>query len=237
MANSFFSFKEFTINQEKAAFKVGTDGVLLGAAADLKGALNILDAGTGSGLLAIMCAQRSGAIVTAIEPDNGSFQQAVENVSACRWSGRIKVFESDLQSFIPGNDEKFDLIISNPPYFRDSLLNPDIAKASARHSFSLSSPELISNSLRLLKENGSLQVILPYEEGSMFITEAAMEGLYCNSIIKIRPFPQGKIIRMIMKFERIRKSIHERFLSIETGTRHSYTREYMDLTRDFYLNF
>jgi tRNA1Val (adenine37-N6)-methyltransferase len=237
MTNDFFNFKEFTIQQERSAFKVGTDGVLLGAAADLSGALSVLDVGTGTGLIAIICAQRSEVAISAIEPDHDSYLQAVENVKASRWSERISVIESDLQSFSEETGKRFDVIILNPPYFRDSLLNPDKIKSATRHSFSLPSDDILKGSDLLLSDTGSLQLILPYEEGTLFIAEAAGVGFYCNSIMKIKPYPEGKVIRMIMKFERVKKITYEKFLIIETGPRHSYTEEYKELTKDFYLKF
>jgi len=237
MANDFFAFKEFTIHQNRPTFKVGTDGVLLGAVADTGDAEHVLDIGTGTGLIAIMCAQRSKAWITAIEPDKESFLQAVINARACRWSDRITVLNSDLQSFVPVSDNKFDLVVSNPPYFINSLLNPDMIKSATRHSFSLSASDILNGADLLLTEKGSLQLILPYDEGTLFIAEAAGAGFYCNSIIKIKPYPEGKIIRMIMKFERVKKTTYEKFLTIETGSRHSYTEEYKELTRNFYLKF
>jgi tRNA1Val (adenine37-N6)-methyltransferase len=236
MGNNFFIFRQFTVRQEKAAFKVGTDSVLLGACADIAGCREILDVGTGTGLLAIMMAQRSEADITAIEPDKLSFDQAGENVNACKWADRINVVNSDLLSFSPGNPNRFDMIIMNPPYFRNSLLNPDMAKSSARHTFSLSSEDILEGASGLLKRDGSLQLILPYEEGTIFTAEAGIHGFYCNIFIKVKPNPTGKIIRMIMKFERIKKPVYEKFLTIETGTRHRYTEEYKEVTGEFYLN-
>jgi tRNA1Val (adenine37-N6)-methyltransferase len=213
MANDYFSFRQFTIKQERSAFKVGTDSVLLGACADLSGTERILDVGTGTGLLAIMAAQRTGAIISAIEPDK----------------------DSDLLSFAYENEQKFDSILTNPPYFRDSLRNPDEKKSSARHAFSLSSDDILKGSSLLLKPSGSLQLILPYEEGTLFIAEASGYGFFCNRIIKVKPNPTGKVIRLIMKFERTKKPVHEKFLTIETGVRHQYTEEYKEVTKDFYL--
>jgi tRNA1Val (adenine37-N6)-methyltransferase len=237
MANNFFRFKEFTVHQGKASFKVGTDGVLLGAAADLEGVETVLDVGTGTGLIALMCAQRSQASITAIEPDKPSYEQAVENARDSNRADRIRLINTDLKSFSETAPERFDTVISNPPYFRNSLLNTDPVKASARHTFSLSSTELLKASTVLLKTGGSLQLILPYAEAALFMAEAGDYGLYCSSLIKIRPNPEAKIIRMIMKFERTRKTVHEKFLSIETGDRHSYTEDYRNLTKDFYLDF
>jgi tRNA1Val (adenine37-N6)-methyltransferase len=235
MANDYFSFRQFTIRQERASFKVGTDGVLLGACADLSGAGNILDIGTGTGLIAIMAAQRSDAEITAIEPDEGSFHQAVDNVNSCPWRERIRVIRTDLAAFIGTAESKFSSIITNPPYFRDSLPGPDPVRSAARHSFSLSPKDILLAASVLLADNGSLQLILPFEEGTLFIAEAIDYGLYCNSIIKIKPDPGGRVIRMIMKFEATKKPVHEKFLTIETGTRHNYTAEYKELTKDFYL--
>jgi tRNA1Val (adenine37-N6)-methyltransferase len=235
MANDYFNFRQFTIRQERAAFKVGTDGVLLGASADFAGVKRILDIGTGTGLIAIMAAQRSDAEIVAIEPDRDSFDQANDNVVACKWAGRIKVIHTDLRSFSTENEQKFDSIITNPPYFRDSLRNQDEVKSSTRHTFSLSSGDILEGCKGLMNDEGSLQIILPYEEGTLFIAESGVHGFYCNTIIKVKPNPTGKIIRLIMKFERQKKRVHEKYLTIETGLRHQYTEDYKEVMRDFYL--
>src|SRR5450631_2118157 len=138
MANNYFSFKQFTIYQDKSAFKVGTDGVLLGAYADLTGVSNILEIGSGSGLISIMLSQRCEVTITAIEPDNDSFIQSCENADLVDWHNRIKIVNTNLQNFDPVN-EKFDLIVTNPPYFCDSLKSPDPRKTAARHNDSLTS--------------------------------------------------------------------------------------------------
>jgi tRNA1Val (adenine37-N6)-methyltransferase len=236
MANNYFSFKQFTIYQDKCAFKVGTDGVLLGASADVIGAANILDIGTGSGLIALMIAQRSKADVTAIEPDKDSFDQASDNFIRSPWGERIRAVNCDLQSYMPEN-LKFDLIVSNPPYFTGSLKNPDPRKSAARHNDSLSPGEMLEAVTRLLIDNGKLQVIMPYAEGSIFIAEAQEYGLFCNSILKIRPLPSSDVRRLILTFSRQRLNVTEKFLTIEHGKRHEFTEEYMSLTREFYLKF
>jgi tRNA1Val (adenine37-N6)-methyltransferase len=237
VANNYFNFKQFTICQEKSAFKVGTDGVLLGACAYLEGAESILDIGTGSGLIAIMSAQRCNAEIIAIEPDLSSYDQAFENVNKCKWKERIKVINQDLQQYSSSGESRFDLILTNPPYFRDSLKSPDPGRTISRHNDTLNSDELLKGVSMLLSNEGNFQLILPYTEGTLFIAEASSFGLFCTGIIKIKPFPSGETIRLIMKFERIRKPVTESFLTIETGTRHSYTEEYKNVTRDFYLKF
>jgi tRNA1Val (adenine37-N6)-methyltransferase len=236
MSGIYFSFKQFTINQEKAAFKVGTDGVLLGAASDVVGVKKILEIGTGTGLIALMLAQRSEAEIVALEPDYESYKQACENINLSKWNSRIKVVNSDLQNYIP-EAEKFNLIVTNPPYFSDSLKNPDPRKSSTRHNDSLTSVELLMGANRLIQENGKLQLILPYVEGNIFITEAVNYGFYCNSILKIRPLPDSEIRRLILTFSRKKTLPTEKFLTIEKGKRHEFTEEYINLTREFYLNF
>jgi len=236
MANNYFRFKQFTIFQDKCAFKVGTDGVLLGASADVSGVKKIFDIGTGTGLIALMLAQRCNAEITAIEPDHESFEQASRNISESKWNGRIRIENSDLQDY-DSNGIKFDLIVSNPPYFSDSLKNPDIRKAGSRHNDYLTNEELLKGTLRLLAPGGRLQVIMPYAEGNILIAEAQEHGLYCNNILKIRPLPKSEIRRLILTFSEICKKPVEKFLTIEYGKRHEFTEEYRNLTKDFYLKF
>jgi len=236
MANNYFTFKQFTVNQDKSVFKVGTDGVLLGAVTNVDGVKKILEIGTGTGLIALMLAQRSDAEIVAIEPDFESWCQACENVNRSKWNSRIKVLNSDFQSYLP-ESEKFDLVVTNPPYFTDSLRNPDPRKSTARHNDSLTSEELLKGVTRLLEENGKFQLILPYVEGNIFIAEAVRYGIFCNSILKIRPLPDSDIRRLILTFSRIKTLPAEKFLTIEKGNRHDFTEEYINLTKEFYLKF
>jgi tRNA1Val (adenine37-N6)-methyltransferase len=236
MANNYFSFKEFTIFQDKSAFKVGTDGVLLGALAEVYGKKRILDIGAGTGLISVMLAQRSDAEIVALEPDPESYRQANENVKICAWNERISVFNTNLQSFTKDTG-KFDLIVTNPPYFTDSLKNPDTRKSAARHNDTLTTVEILEGVSRLLEDGGLFQLIMPYVEGNIFTADAQKYGLYCNSIIKIRPLPTSDIRRLVMTFSLQRIKVTERFLTIEHGRRHEFTEEYKSLTKDFYLKF
>jgi tRNA1Val (adenine37-N6)-methyltransferase len=235
MANDYFNFKQFAIKQDKAAFKVGTDSVLLGASAYIAGISRILDVGSGTGVIALMLAQRCNAEIVAIEPDYDSFIQCMKNIDNSRWRDRIRVENTSLQDY--NSDLKFDLIVTNPPYFSDSLKNPDPGKSSSRHNDSLPNDELLQNAVRLLAEKGRLQLILPYTEGNIFIAEASVYGLYCNSILKIRPLPTSEIRRMILIFSHQKTRTAEKFLTIENGKRHEFTEEYINLTREFYLKF
>jgi tRNA1Val (adenine37-N6)-methyltransferase len=236
VANNYFIFKQFTIYQDKCAFKVGTDGVLLGACADVTAVNSILDVGTGTGLISLILAQRSQAAITAIEPDRDSFEQAFSNVRQSKWNERIMVLNTGLQNYDPGTG-RFDLIVTNPPWYTDSLKNPDPAKAATRHTVTLDNNELLTGVSRLLSESGRFQVVMPYVEGNIFIAEAQEYDLYCNKILKIRPLPTSEIRRMIITFTRQRQNPAEKFLTIECGRRHDFTEEYINLVKDFYLRF
>jgi tRNA1Val (adenine37-N6)-methyltransferase len=235
VANNYFIFKQFTIYQDRSAFKVGTDGVLLGASAALDGVKRILDIGSGTGLITLMVAQRSGAEIVAIEPDAGSYMQCCENVERSGWKARIKVENLTLQDF--RSVELFDLVITNPPFFSDSLRNTDPRKSASRHNDLLTGAELLAGVSRLLSEDGKLQLILPYVEGTVMIAEAHKYNFFCNNILKIRPLPGSPVRRIILTFSRKQLRVTERFLTIEHGKRHNFTEEFMDLTKDYYLKF
>lgn len=235
MPNDFFSFKQFMIRQERCAFKVGTDGVLLGAYADVTDAERILDIGSGTGLIAIMLAQRSEARIVAIEPDTESFGQLSENISKCRWKDKISMVNSLLQEYDPGF--RFGLIVSNPPYFINSVRNPDERKSGARHNDNLPHTELLQGVSRLLEKNGRFQVIMPFAEGNVLIAEASAFGLHCNEILKIKPLPSAQVRRLVVTFSSQKTKTVEKFLTIEHGPRHEFTEEYRALTKDFYLKF
>jgi tRNA1Val (adenine37-N6)-methyltransferase len=235
MANDYFEFKQFIIYQDRCAFKVGTDGVILGAFANISGARRILDIGAGTGLISLMLAQRSEALIFAIEPDDESFSQLQENINRSKWSDRVIASNTRLQDF--STNEKFDLIVSNPPYFSNSLKNPDKRKSDTRHNDNLSTSDLLKCSSALLAPEGRLQVIMPYPEGSLLIAEGPDYGLFCYEILKIKPLPTSDVRRLVLAFSKEKKKLSEKFLTIEHGRRHEFTQEYIDLTRDFYLKF
>lgn len=237
MANSYFKFKQFTVHQEHAPFKVTTDSVLLGAWADLNGSRSILDIGAGTGLLSLMAAQRSSAQIVAIEPDAGSFMQAGLNICASPWPDRITLLNIAVQDYFPGNGKLFDTIITNPPFFVDSLPNPEAAKARARHSLTLSHRELVTAALRLMSDEATLQLVLPVTEAELFTVMAAEAGLYCRRRLIVRPTPSLPPARLIMTLGRARGSIEDSTLVIEKGGRHHYSDEYVSLTKEFYLKF
>jgi tRNA1Val (adenine37-N6)-methyltransferase len=234
LANNYFRFKQFTIRQEYGAMKVGTDGVLLGAWANPANAINILDIGTGTGLIAMMLAQRSPAHIEAIEIEPQAYRQALENVENCSWKDRIRVIHSSFQEFSRHTEQTFDLIVSNPPFFTNSLKAPLEGRNMARHNDILPPNDLLAGVDKLLHADGKFCLILPYVDSQLFIVDAALCNLYCNRKTSIKHTPGKKLNRVLMQFSRNRTSVEENELMIrkEDG---SFTGEYTLLTRDYYL--
>ncbi len=237
MANNYFQFKQFTIHQEKSAMKVGTDGVLLGAWADCQKAAQILDIGTGTGLIAIMLAQRSDAIIDAVELENNAACEAELNASACKWKNRIIVCNKSIQQFAAITNKKYDLIVSNPPYFTQSQKTNNEARNFARHNDSLSVSDLFNAVDKLLAENGSFSLIIPTEALPLFLENAKSIGLTCYKKLWIWPTPEIKPKRILLSFSKQNINLKEHNLIIETTGRHRYSSEYKNLTKDFYLAF
>jgi len=214
--------------------KVGTDGVLLGAWANVSGIRSILDIGTGTGLIALMLAQRSSAAIYGIEIDENTASQAVENVNNSPWSERIKIETVSLQTFVKNTNCRFDLIVSNPPYFNKSLKNPNAQRSAARHADSLSQKDLIMAACALLSVTGRLSVILPKIEGLEFILQAKEFGLHCSKKTKVIPRIGAPEKRLLLEFLRTKGVCREDSLLIEKG-RHDYSDEFRELTREYYL--
>lgn len=237
MSKYFFRFRHFTVNQEHAAFKVTTDSVLLGAWARIGDAGAILDIGTGTGLLTLMAAQRSSARIVAVEPDMESFRQAGLNFAASPWKERITLLNTPVQDYYSEGGSGFDAIITNPPYFIDSLLNPDVKKARARHTVSLSQADLLGAVNRLLNPGGSLHLVFPVAESGRLQSLAVAYGLFCNRRMLVKTIPELPPSRVLMTLGRENGTCEEEVLVIEKGGRHVYSDEYVSLTKDFYLKF
>ncbi|MDR0766308.1 MAG: methyltransferase [Odoribacteraceae bacterium] len=234
MSNSFFKFKQFTIHQERCAMKVGTDGVLLGAWACLEGARTILDVGCGSGLIALMAAQRTPeAIVHAVEIDRNAREQAVENVAGSPWRDRVSIFEGAVQQFQPPCP--YDVILCNPPFFTRSTPSPRPGKNIARHCETLTHEELLVAAGRMITEGGTLQVILPVAEAERFTRHAAASRWHVNKIALVLPNPGKNPKRALLLLAREETTVERETLIIEID-RHHYHESYRELTRDFYLH-
>lgn len=228
-----FHFKQFKIHQDKTAMKVGTDGVLLGAWVNCKSANNILDIGTGTGLISLMLAQKNKTVqILAIEIDKDAAIQANENIEDSKWKDRIIVKQISLQNF--QTQEKFDLIVSNPPFFNNTFKAESDSRNNARQTESLSFNYLLERTASLLTANGKASFILPFSEKENFISIAKEQQLFLNNILYVKGNLKMEIKRILLEFSFQETEIKEETISIEIS-RHNYTKEYIELVKDFYL--
>ncbi len=239
MANSYFQFKQFRIEQSDAAMKVGTDGVLLGAWTNVAPNERILDVGTGSGLIALMVAQRTNlqSDIDAIEIDSKSYQQAVDNFVNSDFSSKIRAYNTSFQEYSKDVKLYYDKIISNPPFFVNSLQAKDKARSLARHTDELPFIDLIEGARKLLDPKGTLSVILPVVEGDLFCRIALLEHFFLKRRTEVFPNPNKPAKRLLLEFSLQQCETIYSDLTIENGVRHHYTEGYIHLTKDFYLNF
>lgn len=237
MANNYFRFKQFKVVQDLCAMKVGTDGVLLGAWAPVnENDEYMLDIGCGSGLIALMLAQRNlKAKITGIDIDAGAALQSSLNFLNSPWPDRLRAEHLSLQQFALNCKQRYDLIVSNPPYFTNSLKAPDKARNTARHNDSLNSNELLRISSLLLKETGRICLILPVEEGELCFKTAANYNLYLRQQVKVLPKPESKVKRLILEFVKTPCECMHSEITIESEQRHVYSEDFSMLVKDFYL--
>jgi len=236
-----FQFRQFAIDQSGAAMKVGTDGMLLGAWVKPGNAETILDIGTGTGLLALMLAQKSLYQIDAIEIDESAFSQAKENFENSPWKNRLNPIRSSLQSFSENNQKKYGLVISNPPFFEiakeDKGNNPikmNKTRAIARATDSLPLEELAKCSAKLLSLEGKLYVILPIQSTVNFIFFASNYNLHLHEILSIKSRKDTKIIRVIMGFgfDKPIQVIENEFIIYNAVNK--YSAEYIELTKEYH---
>ncbi len=235
MSNQAFLFKQFAIEQGQTAMKVGTDGVLLGAWATANKHDRILDIGTGTGLIALMLAQRfPEALIDAVEIDDLAAEQAATNFLKSPWAERIAIHHQRIQEY--ASDNFYNLIVSNPPFFENSKKSGDQARDLARHTDQLTYTELILAANNLLKEGGSFAIILPYDQSENFIRLAEVQGFSCNRVCNVKPTPDKSPKRLLAEFNKFKTDKIEEELIIEEHGRHQYSNDYIQLTREFYLN-
>ncbi len=228
-----FQFKQFSVHHDQCTMKVGTDAVLLGAWANVNHADRILDIGAGSGVITLMLAQRSeSAHIDAVEIEHLDATQANENILNSPWSNRISIHEVSIQQFTSG--VKYDLIVSNPPYFNNSFQPPDQKRLHTRHTVSLNFKELLAAVVRLLKIDGKFSIILPHTEGLEFIELAKLEGIFCSRQWSFRPRKERPVERLLLEFQFQPKEEEEAEI-IHYGVNGEWTEEYKALTKDFYL--
>lgn len=236
MANSYFQFKQFRIEQGQTAMKVCTDSCVLGAWAAVEQAENILDIGTGTGLLSLMVAQRSRAPITAVEINDAAAAQASENIAASPWPNQIVLKQTSLQDFGRENQQLFDLIICNPPFFQASLRSPDPAKTVAKHTQELPFEELLRFVKRFLTPTGTFYLLLPPPEAETFRKLAAAVKLFPASELQLFTQPNGKHLRTIYAYTFQEKPIIRTTLPVRNPDQ-TYTREFAALLKDYYLIF
>ncbi len=235
MANNYFQFKQFKIVQQNSAMKVGTDGVLLGAWTNVENVTSVLDIGTGTGLIALMMAQRTKAQIVGVEIDKAAAGEAIENVKNSHWRERISIKNSSFQDFIKSEKNRFDLIISNPPFFTNSFKNKSETRRIARHNDLLPFSDLTRGAAKLLKQHGRLAVILPVDPAKEFIENAKNNGLYIVRQTKVQPKKPKDYNRILMEFALQEKKPVNNTLTIYLEDSSDYTNEFKALVRNFYL--
>lgn len=232
-----FLFKQFRIYHDRCAMKVGTDGVLLGAWVNVKSDNQILDIGTGSGLIAIMAAQKNEtAKITGIEINKAAAIQAKENTMISPWKNRLGIQHISLQEFTIKTHHKFDHIISNPPFFKKGTSTKSIERNQARQTYTLSFEDIISSAKVLLGPFGKISVILPPLEAEQFISIAQKNNYHLHRQLNIKPKKDKKTERILMEFQQKKtEKIDKKELVIQHEKRNDWTDDYIQLTRDFYL--
>jgi tRNA1Val (adenine37-N6)-methyltransferase len=233
-SNSYFQFKQFVVNQEDCAMKVGTDGVLLGAWFDFKENGSVLDIGTGTGLIALMAAQRGADSVVAVEIDEKAARQAAENVASSKWKDIVTVVHSDIACF--SDDKRFDAVVCNPPFFRDSLRSPDSVRSQARHNDTLSYEKLAEVVNCLLYDSGLFSLVLPYDMADTFISVAAKNGLYLckrtNVVTRKGNLPKRVLLSLC---KQVKVCVTDELVMFDELN--NETSEYISIVRDFYLKY
>jgi tRNA1Val (adenine37-N6)-methyltransferase len=232
-----FNFKKFSINQNNAAMKIGTDGILIGAWVNVSKKFRALDIGSGTGIISIMLCQRNLNLeLDSIELSPSAIMDAKINIENCNWSNRIKLFQQDLKDFIPSSN--YDLIVSNPPYFKESLQPSNAERSKARHQKDLKLGDILKFSKQHLSKEGSLNIILPFEQKKEAIEFAKKHDLNTVRECAVYPKPDKAPHRILIEFSKNEnEQIIKESLVIEKAGRHNYTEDYKKLTREFYTIF
>jgi tRNA1Val (adenine37-N6)-methyltransferase len=231
MSASSFRFQQFEVFHDRCAMKVGTDGVLLGAWVQPGSAKRVLDVGAGSGLIALILAQRSVAEIVGVEYDPAAALQASENVAASPWPEKIRIYERDFRDCTIG---LFDLIVSNPPFFQKSLKSPGKVRNQARHDETLTYEELITGTSRMLSGDGRFAVILPFESSQPFEDLCWQNQLYLSRRCEVSSIEGQAPKRLLLEFSRQRVTTERSILAIESRT-HNRTAAFSALTDGLYL--
>ncbi|MDR1723622.1 MAG: methyltransferase [Tannerella sp.] len=234
MSNDYFQFKKFTIRQDRCAMKAGTDGVLLGAWASAPGDCRILDVGAGTGLVALMLAQRfEQAVIDAIEIDEDAYYQSIDNIAQSPFKNNINVVKGDFLKYFTAT--KYDLIVSNPPYFDRALKSPDKKRTAARHNDLLPLKSLIEQTMLMLTEEGRIALILPTQLSDNMDFIIASHGLFVTRYTKVIPVEGARPKRFLIEISTKSMPLRQTELTLMTKDRRM-TPQYAELTGDFYLD-
>jgi len=233
---SSFQFKQFSVAHDKSSMKVGTDAVLLGCLIKMEQTRNILEVGCGCGVISLIAAQKSKALIRGVDIDQNSVIQANDNYKKSKWKDCLIAENKSLQALAQQSNQKYDLIISNPPFFENDLKSPSEIRNKARHNDSLSFQDLLSSSRQLLQAEGRLALVLPFNEGEAFIQLASSQNFYLARKILIYPKANKKANRLILEF-RLQECplLTEKLIIREDNN--EYTPQYRHVTKDFYLAF
>jgi tRNA1Val (adenine37-N6)-methyltransferase len=238
MSNNYFSFKQFTVYQDQCAMKVGTDGVLLGSWTSPGNSARMLDVGAGTGLIALMLAQRSTAVIDGVEIEKNACLQARKNAAGSPWHDRINFYYDSIRHFSETSSLRYDLIVSNPPYFQNSLKPPVRSRSMAKHDVGLDHATLLSCASRLLLPGGRLSIIIPAGDYRQFSIQADFHGLRPSRLTWVRPAPAKEYSRCLVEFtDKAGVSCTENELIIRQDDLKTYSEDYTGLTKDFYLGF
>lgn len=233
-----FQFKQFSLTQELSPMKVGTDGVLLGAWVNVQKKKEILDIGTGTGVIAIMMAQRNTeANVLGIDIDENSSKEALQNMKASPFSNKLDCLCAPIQDFAWSNEKQFDLIVSNPPFFSGGTLSFAADRNDVRHTTKLSHGDLIQSVNRLIHPDGTFAVILPHLEGLRFLEFAQRARLYPQRVTEVLPKADRPVNRLLLSLGRERRTYQTDQIVIRESDSEDFTEDYRRLTKDFYLKF
>lgn len=234
---STFNFKQFSINQDKTAMKIGTDSVLLGAWCPIdNNPFSVLDIGAGTGILSLMLAQRSNAEqIDALEIDEEAYEQCVENFENSSWSDRLFCFHAGLDEFVDEPEDEYDLILSNPPFYSEDYKTNNDSRDLARFQEAMPFEDLVEAADLLLSENGIFAVIIPFKEEVRFIDLCATVELFPIKVTRVKGSHTTPIVRSLLAFKRFELPVLEADELVIEINRHEYTDEYIELTKDFYL--
>jgi len=231
-----FKFKEFTINQDRCAMKIGTDSVLLGAwTSTTHHPFSVLDIGAGTGVLSLMLAQRSNAeTIESLEIDADAYEQCSENFENSPWPDRLFCYHASLLEFVEEIEDEYDLIICNPPFYSEDYKTSNEARDLARFNDAMPFEHLIYAVSNLLSDTGIFSVVIPFKEEPKFKELASQAGLFLNRSLHVKGNPDTEIKRSLLEFSFKDRKMETSDLIIETA-RHQYTEDYINLTKDFYL--